>query len=143
MKKIFKSTLAICLLLCMMFSLTACGGEDFYCLGETFVYDHAEASVAVSQGEKLEIEGLGLQYYGPTQFVFDYSGNVVWENTETHDVTLDGYWRLEDDNKTLYMFTDPSEDEEYTETFHVVGRKFYYVQQGENYDILIYFKPAQ
>ena len=161
MKRFLKSALAFCLLLCVTFSLAACGNdgkkgtttttdstttttepadETFSCSGKTFVYDSwGSNNDSLTEGQRLTFEGLMIDNYGPTQFIFDENGTFVWKNPETDYVTLQGKWRVEENSLIL---TNAEDETDILETLVISGNKFYVIQPLDTYNLYIYFKVA-
>ena len=150
MKKFFKTALAICLLVCIVCSFGACNcGEkskksgkkqnsevqtQFECTDKFFVYDSWEATEELSESDRLILEGMILEFYGKTQFTFNADETYSWYNVDTGDITSEGNWRIE--NNAVILSIDGDD----TQTLQIVGTKFYVVQNGNTYDLHIYYR---
>ena len=97
MKRVFKSALVICLLICMSFGLTACFDVNgkFECSGKTFGYAEYKTTAQLDNSQKLMLDGMVLASYQDTQFKFNEDGSFVWKHTENGGSTiLAGNWEI-------------------------------------------------
>ena len=125
----------------MAFAFTSCGGgepEEFNPSGKTYGYDSWTATQELDEDDQLYLEAMVRGSYGHSQFVFNAEGTYVWENKETHEISLQGRWEL---GETTIELSDPEGDP--AETLVIEGAKFYATQQvGEDLYIHIYYKVS-
>ena len=135
MKKVLRTTLAICLMLCMTLAFAGCG-QNFDCSGKTFAYDGYETEAELDDAQRLMIEGMALASYGDTQFKFHTNGSFFWKHNDSTDFILSGNWQVSGNTVVL---TDPDDGSE-LETLHIVGAGFYVNQPvSETLTIRLYF----
>nr|MBO4517691.1 hypothetical protein [Clostridia bacterium] len=124
MKKLLTLIVSLCLAMCTVFALTACGSDDVNPAGKTYEFDRVEILEEVTEDEKAFIEAVAAEEMGYVQITFKadktYAVNLI-----TGQTVQTGTWKADGDKVILKANAQQGEEADPDQTYIYKDGKFY------------------